>query len=125
MICVKQSAIHGRGLFATMLIPEGTVIGKLEGEITTEDGPHVLWLDETRGMRVTNDLKFINHAAEPNAAYFDDLTVGALRDIKPGEEITHNYLGDDEEDEDGPAVHDFDLHDDLEPMDSSEPVGQP
>lgn len=125
MVIVQNSKIHGRGLFAAKAIPEGTVIGQLQGEFTTEDGPYVLWLDETRGMRVTNDLKFINHSSEPNAAYFDDLTVGALRDIAPGEEITHNYLGDDEEDEDGPAVHDFDLCDDLEPMGSAEPVGQP
>ncbi len=91
---VKVSAIHGRGLFAKVRIPKGTVLGKLEGELTDRDGAYVLWLDDKQGLRVKNDLKFINHASAPNAAYFDDLTVGTLRDIEPGEEITHNYGGD-------------------------------
>ncbi|MEM8784197.1 MAG: SET domain-containing protein [Planctomycetota bacterium] len=98
---VKISAIHGRGLFAKVRIPKGTVLGKLEGELTTQDGDHVLWLDDDQGLHVQNDLKYINHASPPNAAYFDDLTVGALRDIEPGEEITHNYGGDEHVEWDG------------------------
>ncbi|MEM1099362.1 MAG: SET domain-containing protein [Planctomycetota bacterium] len=93
---VKKSAIHGRGLFAKVRIPKGTVLGKLEGDLTDRDGAYVLWLTDTQGLRVKNSLRFINHAPEPNAAYFDDLTVGTLRDIEPGEEITHNYGGDDD-----------------------------
>ena len=88
------SALHGTGLFAAAFIPEGTLIGTLEGKPTTVDGPHVLWLSDTRGFRVTNDLRYINHDADANAVYYDDLTVCALRDIAPGEEITHNYWGD-------------------------------
>ena len=97
MIYVKSSAIHGQGLFARQFIPEGTLIGAIEGEPAEGDGIYVLWIDEERSIRVTNDLKFINHSSEPNAAYYDDLTVMALRDILPDEEITHNYAGDDEE----------------------------
>ena len=55
------------------------------------DGAHVLWLDETRGVEVTCDLKYINHSDRPNACYYDDLSVVALRDIEPDEEITHDY----------------------------------
>ncbi len=91
---VKVSPIHGRGLFASMFIPADTVIGSIEGNDTTTDGPYVLWIDQTRGIEVMNDMKFINHAPDANAAYFDDLTVMALRDIYSGEEITHDYLGD-------------------------------
>jgi SET domain-containing protein len=54
----------------------------------------VLWVSESEGFRVENCFRFINHDPQPNAAYFDDLTVGTLRDIEPGEEITHNYGGD-------------------------------
>ena len=90
---VRDSPIHGRGLFATQRIPADTVIGELEGRRTTEDGDYVLWLTDDWGFRVSNDLKYINHAARANAAYYDDLTVAALRDIEPGEEITHNYGG--------------------------------
>ncbi len=95
----RPSGIHGTGLFATAFIPEGTLIGTLEGEPTDADGPYVLWLDDDRAIRVTNDLKYINHAADPTAVYYDDLTVVALRDIAPGEEVTHNYLGDEACDE--------------------------
>ncbi|MEO0515214.1 MAG: SET domain-containing protein [Planctomycetota bacterium] len=105
MYKVQPSGIHGQGLFADRPIAADTLIGHLEGSYTTQDGAYVLWLSEEQGFRVENDLKFINHDAEPNAVYFDDLTVVALRDIQPGEEITHNYLGDDEAEED---EHDFD-----------------
>ncbi len=95
MFKVQPSGIHGQGLFADCHISADTVIGYLEGSYTTQDGAYVLWLTEEQGFRVENDLRFINHHAQPNAAYFDDLTVTAIRDILPGEEITHNYLGDD------------------------------
>jgi len=104
MFKVQPSGIHGQGLFANRFIPEGTVLGALEGSYTTQDGAYVLWLSEDQGFRVENDLRFINHSAEPNAAYYDDLTVAAIRDIQPGEEIFHNYLGDEAEEEE----YDFD-----------------
>ena len=94
MIEVKPSDIHGLGLFARQFIPAGTTIGHIEGESTTEDGDHVLWIDDIKGVHVTNDMRYINHSSQPNAAYYDDLTVVALRDILPGDEITHNYDGD-------------------------------
>lgn len=98
MFRVQPSGIHGQGLFAERFIPADTVIGHLEGSYTTQDGAHVLWITEEQGFRVENELRFINHANEPNAAYFDDLTVMSLCDIQPGEEITHDYLGDGEDD---------------------------
>ena len=96
---VRTSSIHGKGLFATRFIAADTVLGRLEGQIVHDDGPYVLWLDDERGLEVRNDLRFINHCATPNAAYYDDLTVAAICDIQPGEEITHNYAGDAEADE--------------------------
>ena len=94
MVSVRVSALHGQGLFATRFIPAGTLIGHLEGRFTRCDGPHVLWLDDRWGLRVSNELRFINHSSRPNAVYYDDLTVEALRNIHPGEEITHDYSGD-------------------------------
>jgi len=94
MLKVGPSGIHGLGLYAAQPIAAGQVIGHLEGRWVTEDGPHVLWVDETRGFEVTNHLCYINHDAHPNAAYYDDLTVVALRAIEVGEEITHDYSGD-------------------------------
>jgi hypothetical protein len=91
---VDDSAIHGRGLFAQKLIRKDTVIGYLQGRNTQRDGMYVLWLDHENGFEVSCDLRYINHSDSPNACYFDDLSVVALRDIKPGEEITHNYEAD-------------------------------
>ena len=97
MFEVRESPLHGRGLFATTLIPADTVIGLLKTEPASEDeldGPYVLWVDGITPTRVTCDLRFINHSDEPNAAYYDDLSVMAVRDIQPGEEILHDYMGD-------------------------------
>ena len=91
---IAKSPIHGMGLFAVRRIEKGELIGNLEGEYTTEDGMYVLWIDARTGFRVTNALRYINHADDPNACYYDDLTVVALRDIEPGEEITHDYNAD-------------------------------
>lgn len=97
MFVVKESPLHGRGLFATQHIPQDTVIGWLVTEPVPEhelDGPYVLWVNGDKPVRVTCDMRFVNHSDEPNAAYFDDLSVMSLREIAPGEEILHNYMGD-------------------------------
>ena len=88
---VAPSAIHGRGLFASTPIRGGDVIGYLQGRPSSEDGDYVLWISATRGIEVICDLRFINHSDDPNACYYDDFSVVALRDIAPGEEITHDY----------------------------------
>ncbi len=88
---VDDSEIHGQGLFARTTIAKGSIIGTLKGRRCSHDGAHVLWLSETQGFEVRCNLKYINHARKPNACYYDDLSVVALRDIEPGEEITHDY----------------------------------
>lgn len=88
---VKDSPIHGLGLFASIRIPKGALIGTLEGVPTKRDGPHVLWVTEEVGIAGVNDIRYVNHARRANACYFDDGTLVALRDIDVGEEITHDY----------------------------------
>ena len=88
---VTDSQLHGKGLFARKSIHKGCIIGRVQGNPCIRDGTHVLWLTETEGFRVNCNLKFINHADAPNACYYDDLTVVALRKIDQDEEITHNY----------------------------------
>ena len=77
LVYVDDSTIHGKGLFARHHIKAGVIIG----------------VDEKNGIHVQCELRFINHSDTPNAVYYDTLEVCALRDIKPGEEITHNYMG--------------------------------
>jgi SET domain-containing protein len=93
-VYIEQSGIHGMGLFAGDEIKEGEVIGRIAPVPVLEDGPHVLWVSEDQGYRVDGPLKYINHSVEPNACYYDDLTVVALQDIAAGDEITHHYGND-------------------------------
>ena len=90
---VASSDIHGRGLFAARRIKAGTLIGHCQTQPTTKENDYTLWLD-TGPVDVVCELKYINHGTEPNVAYYDDLSVVALRDIAPGEELLHHY-GDD------------------------------
>lgn len=88
---VGNSPIHGKGLFAHGLIEEGTILGKIMGIHTTRDDAYVLWLDDFTGIRMLCKYKYINHSEAPNVILYDTLEVCALRDIYPGEEITHDY----------------------------------
>ena len=90
-VVIKRSPIHGKGLFASKRIQKGELLGRIKGPRVTCDGPYVLWLDDRHGVHVMGELKFINHSNRPNACYYDDLTVMAIKTIKAGEEITHNY----------------------------------
>lgn len=90
---VDESVIHGKGLFASEKIYTGEVISIASGEHTKEDGPHVLWINDETGFHVHCEMRYINHSENPNACYYDTLEVCAIRDIDPGEEITHNYEG--------------------------------
>lgn len=92
LVYVDKSPIEGKGLFARKQIKKGTELGRLKVKKARGNGPYVLWIDETNERyRVLCDLRFINHGDKPNVAYCDDLTVEALRTIKPGEELLHYY----------------------------------
>ncbi len=43
---VADSTVHGRGLFARNKISANTWIGHYDGPQTSENGMHVLWVDE-------------------------------------------------------------------------------
>jgi len=90
-VYVADSLIHGKGLFAKKFIPAGTVIGTIWGKYTKTDGDHVLWLDDMVGFHVICHFRYINHSDTPNAVYYDTLEVCAVKNIKPDEEITHDY----------------------------------
>lgn len=101
-IYVNQSDIHGYGLYSGAHIPEGAYIGFYEGEETTENGAHVLWVeqegdDEWLGYDGTNRLRFLNHSRTPNCE-MDGQELYAARDILPHEELTIDYGDEFEED---------------------------
>lgn len=85
-----KSHIHGTGLFTTEFIRQGTILGTCKVKKSKEENEHTLWVDDKK-VEVTCRLKYINHSASPNVAYYEDLTVVALQDISAGEELTHHY----------------------------------
>jgi SET domain-containing protein len=93
---VADSSIHGKGLFAAATIPSGAYIGFYEGDETTENGTHVLWVqqsddeDDWLGYDGTNELRFLNHSGEPNCE-MDGQELFAARDIEADEELTIDY----------------------------------
>ncbi len=90
---VAESPIHGKGVFASRQINEGEILGILSTTPASRNGSHVLWITEDRKVRVHCNLRYVNHSESPNAVYYDTLEVVALRNIKKGEEITHDYSG--------------------------------
>ena len=94
MVTVRESAIHGRGLFARRRIDKDTLIGFYVGWRTQEDGPHVLWIhgedDESYGIDGICELRYTNHSPLPNAVFLGD-ELWALETIEAGSEITFHY----------------------------------
>ncbi len=89
-VFVATSPVHGKGLFAATRLKAGTFISRLHGMPTFDDGTYVLWITDELGLELTNDLKYINHDKNPNAAY-SDLDVTIVRDVEAGEELLHDY----------------------------------
>lgn len=89
-----ESPIHGRGLFAARAIEAGERIGTYSGPRSSAIDTYVLWVEDELGneygIEGRNDLRYVNHSAEPNAV-FEGPELYALRPIEAGEEITHHY----------------------------------
>lgn len=90
MVEVKDSTIHGKGLFSTKKIRKNVVLGKYKVTKTKKLNAYTLWVGK-KMLDVACDFKYINHSNEPNVVYYDDLTIVTLRKIQPGEELTHKY----------------------------------
>lgn len=102
LIEVRQSVIHGRGVFAKTTIRKGARIGTYEGAVTLRDGTHVLWVPMENGKYLgvdgRNALRYMNHSSSPNANV-DGVEVFAVQTIRRGAEVTFHY-GDEWEDVD-------------------------
>jgi hypothetical protein len=91
---VRQSRIHGKGIFARKRLREGQGIGRFEGETTTRNGTYVLWLIDENGVDVgirgRNALRFLNHGRPANAEFRDD-ELYVIRNVQPGAELLIDY----------------------------------
>lgn len=91
---VDDSGIHGKGLYARVSIKKGEYMGTYDGPEGTENGSHVLWVEEDNGEWIgrngQNILRYLNHHHQPHAE-FNGFDLYAIRDIKQGEELTIDY----------------------------------
>lgn len=93
----------GLGLFAEEKIPKGAFVTEYWGELLTDKqansryGKYLFQMDNGKtvdGATRKNIARYINHACKPNCEvnfYGNRIFVEALRNIKPGEEITYDY----------------------------------
>jgi SET domain-containing protein len=103
---VRQSDVHGQGVYAAQFIPEGTRIIEYMGQRVSweaapddENDPHTFNFGLDNGEVIDpdiggNDARWINHSCDPNceAVEEDDrIFIYAMRDIQRGEELLYDY----------------------------------
>jgi SET domain-containing protein len=106
---VRESEIHGRGLFAKADIAKGEVVAVKGGHIVDREiaprlGPVEIQIgDDLFIAPVTDDerelsMMYTNHSCEPNIGVRGEITFTAMRDIRAGEELTHDWAMTDDDD---------------------------
>lgn len=111
---VRESPIHGRGLFAVAKIDKGEVVAvkgghivdraTLRSEITPRLGPVEIQIgDELFIAPVTAEerelsMLYSNHSCDANMGLRGEITFVAMRDIRAGEELTHDWAMTDHDD---------------------------
>ncbi|HEY8171673.1 MAG TPA: SET domain-containing protein-lysine N-methyltransferase [Dehalococcoidia bacterium] len=105
---VRDSPIHGRGVFAARPIRAARRIIEYRGERISnaeafdrygESIEHTFLFSISRNTvidpsRKGNAARFINHSCDPNCESFQDedrIFIEAIRDIAPGEELSYDY----------------------------------
>jgi hypothetical protein len=109
---VRNSGIHGRGVFATKKIRKGTVIVEYKGKRASwdeamarpdsdpADAAHTFLFELDDGRVIDarvrgNAARWINHSCDPNCKTFEDevgrVFIEAKRKIRAGEELCYDY----------------------------------
>jgi SET domain-containing protein len=111
---VRESAIHGRGLFATAKIDKGEVVlvkgghivnrATLREKVTPVLGPVEIQIDDNLYITpVTPEeregsMLYSNHSCDANLGMRGEITFVAMRHIAAGEELTHDWCTTDDDD---------------------------
>jgi len=113
-IIVKNSRIHGRGVYAGRKLKKGERVVEYKGELISwkecdrrppsdpDDPHHTFFFSLSDGKHVIdasvggNAAKWINHSCDPNCETEEDdegrhVYIVTLRDIKAGEELNYDY----------------------------------
>ena len=109
---VRESPIHGRGLFARTALLKDEIVAVKGGHIITRE--ELVQLRPSLGsaeIQIADDLFicprteqeregsmiFSNHSCEPNIGVTGQIVFVALRDIEAGEELTHDWATTDDD----------------------------
>jgi len=111
---VRESKIHGRGMFATADIAKDEVIAvkgghiisrkQLREKVTPQLGPVEIQIGEDLFIApVTEDeregsMLYSNHSCDANLGMRGEITFVAMRNIRAGEELTHDWATTDDDD---------------------------
>jgi uncharacterized protein len=111
---VRDSKIHGRGLFALADIAKDEIVAVKGGRIvdrktlreaiTPRLGPVEIQIDDDLFIApVTEEerelsMLYSNHSCNPNLGIRGEITLVAMRNIRAGEELTHDWAMTDEDD---------------------------
>ncbi len=107
---VRNSKIHGRGVFASRLIRKGTRVIEYTGPIVSEKEADKIGVQNENGHshtmlfqigknkvingNVGGDARYVNHGCDPNCETIQDgnkVFIEALRTINKGEELFYDY----------------------------------
>jgi uncharacterized protein len=111
---VRESKIHGRGLFAIAGIAKDEIVAMKGGhiidrktlreKITPRLGPVEIQIDQDLFIApVTEEerelsMLYSNHSCDPNLGIRGEITFVAMHDVHPGEELTHDWAMTDDDD---------------------------
>src|SRR3989304_4336087 len=95
MVEVKESLIHGFGVFAAEDLEVGHSL-TIPYAILDEDGTDMIFNNSFVGWYPSPEIPwaYLNHSETPNAEIIDDsnkLMLVLLRDVDAGEELTIDY----------------------------------
>ena len=111
---VRESKIHGRGLFAAADIAKDEIVAvkgghivdrnTLREKITSPLGPVEIRIDDdlfiapvTQEERESSML-YSNHSCDANIGMRGEITFVAMRNVRAGEELTHDWAMTDDDD---------------------------
>jgi hypothetical protein len=110
---VRESKIHGHGLFATMGIAKDEIVAvkgghivdrkTLRGRITPRLGPVEIQIGQDLFIAPVTDeerelsMLYSNHSCDANLGMRGEITFVAMRDIRVGEELTHDWATTDDD----------------------------
>ena len=111
---VRESKIHGRGLFATADIAKDEIVAvkgghivdreTLREKITSRLGPVEIQIDDDLFIAPVTDeerelsMLYSNHSCNANLGMRGEITFVAMHDIRAGEELTHDWAMTDDDD---------------------------